>query len=134
MKKIISILLICLVCAGTVSAQSATALTWSNGLALDTVDNTETHYAGFQAYSPVTGVSLVVKVLKISGTVGGTISWQGSNDGTVYATITTSTASDGSANYSYAVSDGAPYKYYRVSWTGTGTMSASVSGTYFRRR
>ena len=134
MKKLIAIILICAGLGVQANAQSATTLTFSNGLALDTVDNTETHYASATVQSPAAGVALVVKVLKISGTVGGVISWQGSNDGTVYATIETDTASDASANYSYAVSGGAPYKYYRVSWTGTGTMSASISGTLFKRR
>lgn len=115
------------------SNAQVTTLSWSGyGNALDTVTNTGTKYASVTVgTTPNKAFSIVVKVTKISGTVGGTISWQGSNNGTDYATITTTTATDATANYSYAIYTPAAYKYYRVSWTGTGTMSASIAGSSF---
>jgi len=134
MKKLI-IILIAAFCFSFAANSQATTLSWSGyGNALDTVTNAGTKYASVSVGSPASAFSIVVKVTKISGTVGGTISWQGSNDGTNYATITTTTPSDASANYSYAIYTPAAYRYYRVSWTGTGTMSASIAGTSFQRR
>lgn len=131
MKKIFSVLILVLCISFASNAQTARALAWSGyGNALDTVTNTGTKYAGVTISNPAFGFNFVLKVTKISGTVGGTISWQGSNNGTDYATISTTTPSDTTANYQYNVVGRPPYKYYRASWTGTGTMSASVSGTY----
>lgn len=130
MKKIFLILI--MAAAFTqVRAQSITSLTWSGyGNTLDTVTNTGTRYAGVTITKPAASLAIVLKVTKISGTVGGTISWQGSNNGTDYATISTTSPSDATANYLYSVTGQPPYKYYRASWTGTGTMSASIAGTY----
>lgn len=133
MKRIIFLIAI----AFSLSLESnSQTLSWSGyGNALDTVTNTGTKYASVLVGSTATkAFSIVVKVTKISGTVGGTISWQGSNDGTNYFTITTTTPSDASANYGYAIYTPHAYKYYRVSWTGSGTMSASISGTAFQLR
>lgn len=133
MKKIIGI--IAIICLSFTAKAQVTTLTWSGyGNTLDTVTNTGTKYASFSSLNASRALSIVVKVTKISGTVGGTISWQGSNDGTNYVTITTSSPSDASANYTYAIYTPAAYRYYRVSWTGTGTMSASISGSAYVRQ
>lgn len=130
MKKLLIILLIGLSFGFSANAQVGT-LTWdAYGNTLDTLDNTETRYTTVAISRPAYGFNFVLKVLKISGTVAGTIAYQGSNDGTVYANISTTSATDASANYTYSVATFPPYKYYRISWTGSGTMSASVSGTY----
>lgn len=130
MKKLI-FLLMAVLALSAARSQSVTTLTWSGyGNTLDTVTNTGTKYAGFTNSRPASAVSIFLKVTKISGTVGGTISWQGSHDGTNYVSISTTSASDATANYQYNVVGQPPFKYYRASWTGTGTMSASVSGSY----
>ncbi len=132
MKKLIFALMI-IGFAFTSKAQNpAVTLSWSgHGNALDTVTNTGTKYASVQVTKTPKAFSIVVKVTKISGTVGGTISWQGSNNGTDYVTISTSSPSDASANYSYVIYTPTAYKFYRVSWTGSGTMSASISGVSY---
>ncbi len=108
------------------------SLTWSgNSGTLDTVTNSGTRTATVSITKPAYGFNFVLKVLKISGTVGGTISFQGSNNGTDYANLSTTSASDASANYTYSVLSNPNYRYYRISWTGTGTMAASVQGTYY---
>ena len=81
-----------------------------------------------------------ISVTKISGTVGGTITLQGSIDGTNWKAINTNdsqtalatiTATDASNTYHYRLLGG-NFPYLRVSWTGTGTMSASFSAKAYR--
>ena len=105
-------------------------------LTSDTVTNTATNYltsGTISGYKNV--VSVQVIVTKISGTVGGTISLQGSVDGTNFKAINTRdtqtalatiTATDASNVYHWRVT-GNDFQKYRVSWTGTGTMAASFT-------
>jgi hypothetical protein len=77
--------------------------------------------------------TVVINITKISGTVAGTITLQGSldnsnwialTDATAVPAIATKTATDvASQSFMWRVT-GNPVRYYRVSWTGTGTMSA----------
>jgi hypothetical protein len=129
MKKIIFIMLLS---AGTLIASAQltqirpTALTTTSyGNALDTVTNTATKLTTpFRVSNWHTGVTAHVVVTKISGTVGGSIALQGSMDGTNWSTVgSASTPSDASANYSFNTT--AAWYYYRISYAGTGTMSAS---------
>lgn len=107
--------------------------TTAHGLALDTVDNTEQHVtttAEGLIKNWKTGVTAQVVVTKISGTVGGTIALQGSMNGTDWTTIgSAATATDASGTYSF--NSTVRWYYYRISWTGTGTMSASFSNYLF---
>lgn len=111
---------------------------------IDTVTNTGTAYVSSVAISPApaTTTTIWVYVTKISGTVGGTITLQGSIDGTnwkaLYAlntatALATFTATDATNTYHWIIS-GSPMPYYRVSWTGTGTMSASFGAKMFRSK
>lgn len=110
----------------------------------DTVTNTGTVYLTTPSVSaaPATTTTIWVAVTKISGTVGGTITLQGSLDGTNFKALNTPntatalatfTAADASATYHWVIS-GSPFKYYRVSWTGTGTMAASFTAQMFRSK
>jgi hypothetical protein len=110
----------------------------------DTVTNTATAYLTTVVVSPAPAVTstIWVAVTKISGTVGGTITLQGSLDGTNYkaayalntaTALATFTATDASNTYHWIIS-GSPYKYYRVSWTGTGTMAASFTAQVYRSK
>lgn len=129
MKKIIFLLALSasVFCASAqYTKNSVVALTTTAfGNALDTVDNTETHITTPVRISNFhTGVTAHVVVTKISGTVGGSLALQGSMDGTNWSTIgSASTPSDASANYSFNTTVG--WGYYRISYAGTGTMSAS---------
>ena len=113
-------------------------------VASDTVTNTGTAYLTTPVVSaaPATTSTIWVAVTKISGTVGGTITLQGSLDGTNYKALNTPntatalatfTAADASATYHWVIS-GSPFRYYRVSWTGTGTMAASFTSQIFRSK
>jgi hypothetical protein len=128
MKKLLIIALFAAIASAataqiTVKAIPLTTTSYSN--ALDTVTNTGTKGTNaIKAPNWRTGVTAQVVVTKISGTVGGTLSLQGSMDGTNWSTIgSASTPSDASANYSF--NSTAAWYYYRLYWAGTGTMSAS---------
>lgn len=113
-------------------------------LTSDTVTNTGTAYLSTPVVSPAPAVTTTiwVAVTKISGTVGGTITLQGSLDGTNWKAVNTPntatalatfTATDASNTYHWVIS-GSPFRYYRVSWTGTGTMAASFTAKIFRSK
>lgn len=101
----------------------------------DTVTNTATAYLTSPRVVAKGIVTIQVNVTKISGTVGGTISLQGSLDGTNFkalntvetqTALATITATDATNVYHWRLSAN-HFPYYRVSWTGTGTMSASFT-------
>jgi hypothetical protein len=107
-------------------------------LTSDTVTNTGVVYLSTLksvAERDAKSTTVQVVVTKISGTVGGTISLQGSLDGTNYKALNTAetqtalatiTATDASNVYHWRL-NGCPFPYLRVSWTGTGTMAASFT-------
>lgn len=108
------------------------ALINPNGLALDTGSQVA-------AEGPKTAVvkgiaktfTIVLKTTKISGTIAGTIAWQGSDNGVDFATIGSATALvDATANYQYKEVDKG-FLYYKALITQTGTSSLSYSGTYY---
>jgi hypothetical protein len=104
----------------------------------DTVTNTGVVYLttlSALADRDTENTTIQVVVTKISGTVGGTISLQGSLDGTNFKALNTAetqtalatiTATDASNVYHWRL-NGLPFPYFRVSWTGTGTMAASFT-------
>lgn len=139
MKKILFLLTAAAVflVAGTQSAKAQTGApspypklltTTAFGNSLDTVDNTEQHVTTpALGKTTVWGTGLTAKVItkKISGTVGGTLVLQGSMDGTEWVTIgSAASVTDASNNYGFNTT--VKWYYYRISWTGTGTMSASM--------
>lgn len=116
----------------------------TTNIASDTVTNTAVNFLSSQlSTGGATSTSIVVNVTKISGTVAGTLTLYGCNTacGKTTATATnwttvkqpdlqtavpTITALDATGPYSWVLS-GSPYSYYRVSWTGAGTMAASFT-------
>lgn len=131
MKKILFLSLI-IALAFTTQAQ-VKVLLGSNGLARDTVTNAGTETWTASAPKAKT-IGIVVSVTKVSGTVGGTIVVQGSPDGTTYYTIASSsqTPSDASATYGWEFTD-PKWAYYRLLFTGTGTMVASATAKLIAR-
>lgn len=154
MKKILILVFALIASIASVDAQSygQGALTFYNPLNTagvypesDTVTNAATNYITTRTASTNAGpgiqTTVVVNITKISGTVGGTITLQGSLDGTTYTALTTQetatalatlTAADATATRTWRII-GNPYRYYRVSWTGTGTMSASFSAKAYSK-
>lgn len=102
---------------------------------LDTVTNTGTSFVTTDRFGGSANSTVIqVVVTKISGTVAGTISLQGSLDGTNWKAMNTEetqtalatiTATDASNVYHWRLK-GNPMAFYRVTWTGAGTMAASI--------
>lgn len=105
-------------------------------LTSDTVVNTATAYLTVQSKGPAETVTIQFTATEISGTTAGTVTLLGSVDGTNFKALTvqeattaipTYTATDVASQTNLWVIKNNPYQYYRVSWTGTGTMSARFS-------
>lgn len=104
-------------------------------LTSDTTANTGVSYVGLGVTEWYNTVTIQSVVTKISGTVAGTVTLQGSIDGTNYVTVNSSYAdvtsyspTDVETSSKLFVVTGSPYRYYRLSYTGAGTMSASHRG------
>jgi hypothetical protein len=119
-------------------------------LTLDTVTNAGTKTMTMPVSLAYKTISIGVTVTKVSGTLGGTITLQGSVNGVNYVTIPTAYIETPSGQAPYSVSgaatytvpdysaptkiftiNGSPYVYYRVSYTGTGTMVGTIKGNIF---
>lgn len=90
--------------------------------------------------------TIVAIVTEISGTTGGTVTLQGSLDGSTWVTAGRDVAADSAAAFAYVtyptktptdvttaqkftwVIQDSPFLYYRLSYAGTGIMSATISG------
>lgn len=104
-------------------------------LTSDTITNTGSGYVQYTLSNYYEKVSFQPVVTKLSGTAGGTVTLQVSNDGTNFVTISSSYASattlsvtNQTTNTSILTVTSSPYKYYRLSYTGSGTMSCTLSG------
>ena len=64
-----------------------------------------------------------------SASIDGT-NWKAMNTPDTQTALATITATDATNTYHWRLS-GSPFPYYRVSWTGTGTMAAKVSRLKF---
>lgn len=106
------------------------------GLEDDTIANTATGYVTKTVPNYWEYVAIQAVVTKLSGTAGGTVTLQGSIDGTNYVTVkaaylngtATLSVSNVTTNTKIFVVTGSPYKYYRLSYTGSGTMSCKLNG------
>jgi hypothetical protein len=103
----------------------------------DTVTNTGTKTVDLEVKNFYQTVSLQLKITKISGTVAGTVTLQGSEDGSNYVTIDsgvtatsaeTFTATNVATQTTIFIVNGSPYRHYRMSYTGSGTMAARIYG------
>ncbi len=138
MKNLIFSLIasVALICSAPVVNAQVWDMTSSDNFTTDTVTNTGTAYLSLKV-TGYYGVSIQLTMTKISGTVGGSVVLQGSNDGTNYVTI----PSSGSLTATNVTSQGylwyysnSPYLYYRVLATGTGTMAAIISAKIMYRK
>lgn len=98
----------------------------------DTVVNTATVAKTFNISGDYKGIVVNPVFTKISGTVAGTIKLQGSLDGTTYTDVAsqTFTATDIATGQTLWYVAAPLARYYKITWTGTGTMSAVLSGRY----
>jgi hypothetical protein len=80
-------------------------------------------------------VTLQAIVTKTSGTLAGTITLQGSLNDTNYVTIPTQAVVGAASTYTVTdvatqsvafIVNNSPYRYFRLSWTGAGTMVGTL--------
>jgi hypothetical protein len=122
---------------GSLSAQTYT-MTQSG----DTVVNTATKACSLKVAHAYRQITIAALLTKISGTVAGTVTLQSSVDGTNFFTLDSAAIqTDGTINSpaTYTATNVAlqqkvwiinynPYLWYKLSWTGSGTMSATLKG------
>jgi hypothetical protein len=113
----------------------------------DTVTNTGSGYVQLQVKGSYSSIAIQAVSNKISGTAAGTVTLQGSNDGTNFVTVDASYLYDMSTSAPYTtggsatlsvtnvatstgifVLNGSPYAYYRLSHTGSGAMVSRLRG------
>lgn len=139
MKKLLFALSLILL-ATVADAQTNTRLTLlqATGAASDTVTNAGTAYVGRAFSGSATAIGVQVAITKVSGTVAGTITFQGSIDGTNYHTIgsTQSLTDTAGTKYYIFVLDGgsAPYTHYRASVAGGTTCVYYLAGTLIGKK
>lgn len=110
-------------------------------VATDTVVNTgvKYQYTSYKATAtPIVSLadlSIQFVITKISGTVGGSVVLQGSLDNVNFVNIGSAfTPTDVAAQSGSFLLPLHGYLYYRVSYTGTGTMSAKLVSNYIARK
>ncbi len=121
--------------SGLSNKHIVTAMTSDVLISSDTTTNTGTSYLTVGVSGWYNTVTIQSVVTKISGTVAGTVTLQGSVDGTNYVTVNSSYAdvtsyspTNVATSSNLFVVTGSPYRYYRLSYTGAGTMAASHKG------
>jgi hypothetical protein len=141
MKKIF-IMLALVAVAAAASAQVSMKSVYNSASDTIKVTNGETGVLQIRNGGAANSTSIVVVVTKTSGTVAGTITLQVSLDGTTWkamntpstaTALATFTATDVATNSFHWWFLGNPFPYYRVSWTGTGTMVATASAKILSR-
>jgi len=113
----------------------------------DTATNSGTSYVTTRVRGWYNTISIQAVATKISGTAAGTVTLQGSLDGTNFVTVPTNYLYDVTGQEPYKVDGtatltvtdvttstkiftviGSPFQYYRLSHTGTGTMAVRLRG------
>lgn len=101
----------------------------------DTTVNGGTTYLTLPVQNWYNSIAIQSVVTKISGTVDGEVTLQGSLDGTNfltvdsnYSTVTSYNPTDVATSTKIFIVTGSPYRYYRLKYVGLGTMSASHRG------
>lgn len=134
-KLLVIILLLSATVVGHSQAKKMLNALQSNGVypTADTVVNTATGTLTLKSDGTANTTSVQVSITNISGTTGGTVTLQGSNDGILYAAASATTLTASSTALSMLWSFvGSPYVYYRLSYTGASTMSCSFTGSVFK--
>lgn len=142
MKLIFGILFMAVALVSNAQQANPIAMTNPNGFAIDTITNATPEGPYVKVLGAQrTHVTINFQVTKISGTVAGTMALQGSNnptyDATTFATIknfgidSLVTATNATNTYNFADVIGG-FSYYRILWTGSGTMSASYKAYAYK--
>ena len=123
----------------------------TSNIALDTVTNGATEVMTAPKLTlPYKTISISATVTKTSGTIAGTITLQGSVNGSNYVTVPTAYIETPSGQAPYSTGGaatftptnvasqtkiwtviGTTYPYYRISYAGSGTMVGTIKGNVF---
>ncbi|OYW19924.1 MAG: hypothetical protein B7Z54_02590 [Sphingobacteriales bacterium 12-47-4] len=138
MKKIIFLLFLTIGLMGVSAVDNQAKAQDAEGwfAALDTMTNADTATYDLTVTGAKHSISFQTNILKISGTVGGTINVYGSVDGTNFLTTaigTQITIANASGNYGFTFGDNR-YKKYRIVVITSGTQSCSQRTRYMYRR
>ena len=135
-----------LLASGRGQLATVTAMYTASNTAVTTasVTNTGTGLLDLQVQRNYRTVTIQPVVTKQSGTAAGTVTLQGSLDGVNYSTVNTTyirsinpyssgqgatlSVTDVTTNSALFVINGNPYNYYRLSYTGSGTMYCTMKG------
>ncbi len=98
------------------------------GSSPQTVTNTGTALVVSKVGGGANSVSIQGVVTKVSGTIAGKQYLSGSLDGVNYVLVDSLTLSDVATNHKIYVLSSAPYLYYKISVTGSGTMVGTLNG------
>ena len=118
MKFILSTMLFVFSFFFNADAQRAIALTGT-----DIIATTATVNLTITVPAPHTTATFQVVNTKLSGTAAGNSLFQASNDGTNYITLDTLVNTNVTTNTKIFEDSPAKYRHYRISTTGSGTMS-----------
>jgi adenylyl- and sulfurtransferase ThiI len=129
MKKLVYVLLSTILLMATQSQAQVYSSTLAAG---DTVVDAGTAAKVINITGDYKGVVFNPVFTKISGTVAGTIKLQGSLDGSTYTDVAsqTLTATNIATGQTLWYVTAPLARYYKITWTGTGTMSAVLSYKY----
>lgn len=134
MKKFLSLLFCIGLLFSFFGANAQSSAMTGNGV---TITNTGTSACSLKVANPYHTVTVQAVMTKTSGTLAGTLTLQGSVDGTSWETVPTSLVAGAASTYTVTdvasqaktfVITGTPFLYYKLSWTGTGTMAGTLSG------
>lgn len=133
MKKLLFVLSIATFFFTEKSSAQTSPMLSSYSLQLDTVTNTATNYLYIASTNSQVNLSVQPVVTKISGTIAGTYYLQGSLDGINYLSVLgdSATATNVATNTKIWFLATKNYKYYRLAYTGTGTMVGTLKGTFY---
>lgn len=143
MKKLLSIIAIVAISLTAIAQPTVFPMASSySGVYIDTVTNTGSGYVQIKFDQTYSYISIQPELTKISGTLtsNSNVKLQGSVDGVNYVDIAGDTMTV--TNVSTAISKvwtktaatGNPYYWYRVSYTGVGTMSAALKAKILFRK
>jgi hypothetical protein len=131
-KKILFLLTMCF----TLALSSAYAQDAAGYMAVkDTITNADTSSHEMTITGGKSAISFQVNVIKLTGTVAGSVKVWGSVDGSTYGTtaVSTTALTDATANYLVTFTAN-HYKKYKVDVITTGTSTASTRTYYLYRK
>lgn len=146
MKKIFILFIAIIFCLAAKPTVAQTYQMTGVNLTGDTVVNTATKACSLKVVHSYKQITFHALITKISGTVAGTVTLLGSVDGTNYVNVDSSliqtrsypyptyTATNVATQNKVWIINNSPYLWFKISYTGFGTMSATLKGYMLPRK